>query len=148
MIIERHATNYKVFSYNHLGKRYCLFSSSASQKPVQKLLGVSETKNVSTPSRNDNKNKTNDIEETRLPEYRKYNTELLNIRIIQNGKVISVHHLPGEVIIRRISDVVEVYDEDGESLTETYHLVTKNLSWLDNTYAHSSEVLLDLHVNA
>ncbi|WP_316506053.1 hypothetical protein [Nitrosopumilus sp.] len=123
-----------------------MFSSNVTQKPVQKLLGVSETKNVSTPSRNDNKNKTNDIEDTKSPEYRKYITELLNIRIIQNGKTISVHHLPGEVIIRRNSNIVEVYDEDGESLTEIYHLVKKNLSWLDNTYAHSSEVLLDLHV--
>ena len=122
-----------------------MFSSNVSQKPVQKLLDVSEAKNISTPSRN-NKNKINDNEETKISEYRKYNRELLNIRIIQNGKVISLHHLPEEVIIRRNSDIVEVYDEDGESLTEIYHLVTKNLSWLDNTYAHSSEVLLDLHV--
>ena len=101
---------------------------------------------ISLPSGNNNKNKINVVGDIKLPEYRKHITELLNIRIIQNGKVISVHHLPEEVIIRRHSNIVEVYDEDGQSLTKKYHLVMKNLSWLDNTYAHSSEVLLDLHV--
>ena len=105
---------------------------------------MSETKNISTPFKGNNY-KTNDIEDTKLPEYRRYITDLLNIRIIQNGKIISVHSLPEEVVIRHHSKIVEIYDKDG-SLTEMYHLVKKNLSWLDNTYAHSSEVLLDLHV--
>ena len=114
-------------------------SSNVSQKHVQKLLDVSETKKISLSSKN---NKINDIEDTK---YRKYITELLNIRIIQDGKIVGVYHLPEEVILRHHSKIVEVYDENG-SLTEIYHLAKKNLSWLENTYAHSSEVLLDLHV--
>ena len=121
-----------------------MFSSNVSQKHVQKLLDVSETKKISLSSKN---NKINDIEDTKLPDYRKYITELLNIRIIQDGKIIGTYHLPEEVILRHHSKIVEVYDENG-SLTEIYHLVKKNLSWLENTYAHSSEVLLDLHVKA
>ena len=71
--------------------------------------------------------------------------ELLNIRIIQNDKIVGVYHLPEEVIVRLQSKKVEIYDERG-LLIETYDLVKKNLSWLKNTYVDSSEILLDLHV--
>ena len=71
--------------------------------------------------------------------------ELLNIRIIQGGKIIGVYHLPEDVIVRLQSKKIETYDEDG-SLIKTYDLVKRNLSWLENTDADSSEILLDLHV--
>ena len=71
--------------------------------------------------------------------------ELLSIRIIQNDKIIGVYHLPEEVIVRLPSKKIEIYNENG-SLIETHDLVRRNLSWLENRHADSSEILLDLHV--
>ncbi|WP_316505917.1 hypothetical protein [Nitrosopumilus sp.] len=68
------------------------------------------------------------------------------MQIIQNSKIIGVYHLPEEVIVRLHSKIVEIYD-DG-TLIETYSLVKRNVSWLENTYADSSEIVLDLHVKA
>ena len=72
-------------------------------------------------------------------------SELLSIRIIQDGKIIGVYHSPEEVIVRLQSKRIEIYDEDG-SLIETHDLVKRNLSWLENIDDDSSEILLDLHV--
>ncbi|MGI9567675.1 MAG: hypothetical protein ACR2LL_11770 [Nitrosopumilus sp.] len=48
--------------------------------------------------------------------------------------------------MRLHSKIVEIYD-DG-TLIETYSLVKRNVSWLENTYADSSEIVLDLRVKA
>ena len=84
---------------------------------------------------------------TKSPDYSKPITELLNIRVIQDdGKIVGVYHLPEEVIVKPKDKIVEICDNDDGSLSETYHLVKRKLSWLENSYADSSEILLDLHV--
>ena len=85
------------------------------------------------------------INDTKFPLYRKSITELLNIQIIQNGKIIDVYHLPEEVIVKPKAKKIEIHDING-LLTETYDLVEMNLSWLENTDIDCSEIVLDLHV--
>jgi len=56
-----------------------------------------------------------------------------------------VYHSPHEVIVRPSTGIVEVFDEDG-TLDDTYNLVDRNLSWLEDAESDSSEIVLDLHV--
>ncbi|WP_316504364.1 hypothetical protein [Nitrosopumilus sp.] len=72
-------------------------------------------------------------------------TELLNIRIFQDGKIIGVYHLPDEVIVRPGAQRIEIHDTDG-SLIKTYDLIEKYLSLLDNQYTGCSEIVVDLYV--
>ena len=97
-----------------------------------------------------------EIKDTRSssPEYRKYITELLKIRIIRDddGKVIRVHHLPEEVTVKPKARIIEIHDgnntsNESSSITETYRLVKSNLSWSENNYDDDhGEIILDLRV--
>ena len=110
---------------------------------------MDESETELPPSSRSNNNKVNSIEKTRsssLSDQRKYNTELLNIRIIQSGKIVSVHHLPEEVIVKPKARRIEIYDTNRGSLIETFDLVGRNLSWLENTDTDCGEVVLDLYV--
>ncbi|WP_316506592.1 hypothetical protein [Nitrosopumilus sp.] len=71
--------------------------------------------------------------------------DLLKIRIIQGDRIIDTYDLPEEVIVRPKAKTVEIHDNDG-SLTRTYDLVKRDLSWLEDMDADCSEVVLDLHV--
>ena len=59
--------------------------------------------------------------------------------------MIRVYHSPHEVIVRPKARTVEVFDEDG-AMNETYNLVDRNLSWIEDNDSDSSEIVLDLHV--
>ena len=42
--------------------------------------------------------------------------------------------------------IVEVFDENGTKEDDTYSLIDRNLSWLEDKESDSSEIVLDLHV--
>ena len=163
----------KYFEITCCGFHCCLMSSIVSKKHFQKPLDERET-STSLSSKNNNKinvtytkvnmnskimdlknsdretrkqltQKLLEIKHTRSPKYKKYITELLKIRIIRDDKIIGVHHLPEEVIVKPKTRRIEIHNING-SLTETYHLVKSNLSWSENKDLDCGEVVLDLHV--
>ena len=69
----------------------------------------------------------------------------MKIRVFQNGNIIRVYHSPHNVIVKPKEKIVELYDGDG-ILTDSYHLVERILSWLEDSETDSSEILLDLTV--
>ncbi|WP_316505918.1 hypothetical protein [Nitrosopumilus sp.] len=69
----------------------------------------------------------------------------LKIRILEDNNMIRVYHSPHEVIVRPGAKIVEVFDEDGTA-DDTYNLVDRKLSWLEDADSDSSEIVLDLHV--
>ena len=97
-----------------------------------------------------------EIKDTKSPEYKKYITELLKIRIIRDndGKVIRVHHVPEEITVKPKARIIEIHDstsnddESSSSLTETYRLVKSNLSWIEDNDKDYGEVVLDLRVKS
>ena len=96
-----------------------------------------------------------EIKDRKSLEYKKHITELLKIRIIRDDddKVIRVHHVPEEVIVKPKARIIEIYDsssDDGSSssLTETYRLVKSNLSWSEDNDNDYGEVVLDLRVKS
>ncbi|MGB0856222.1 MAG: hypothetical protein ACPGQP_04285, partial [Nitrosopumilus sp.] len=70
----------------------------------------------------------------------------LKIRIFQNDEMIRVYHSPHEVIVRPKAKKIEIYDSNG-LLTETYELVERNLSWLEDSDTDCVEIVLDLKVS-
>ncbi|WP_316506469.1 hypothetical protein [Nitrosopumilus sp.] len=70
----------------------------------------------------------------------------MKIRIFQNDEMIRVYHSPHEVIVRPKVKKVEIYDTNG-LLTETYELVERNLSWLEDNDTDCVEIVLDLKVS-
>ena len=71
---------------------------------------------------------------------------MLKIRIFQNDEIIRVYHSPHEVIVRPKAKKIEIYDSNG-LLTETYELVERNLSWLEDSDTDCVEIVLDLKVS-
>ena len=71
---------------------------------------------------------------------------LLKIRIFQNDEIIRVYHSPHEVIVRPKAKKIEIYDSNG-LLTETYDLVERDLSWLEDNDTDCVEIVLDLKVS-
>jgi len=69
----------------------------------------------------------------------------VKIRVFQDGNMIRVYHTPQNVIVKPKEMIVELYDSDG-ILTDSYHLVERILSWLEDSENDSSEILLDLKV--
>jgi len=69
----------------------------------------------------------------------------LKIRISHNNETIRIYHSPHEVVVRPKDKKVEIYDVNG-MLIETYDLVEKNLSWLEDNDINTAEILLDLKV--
>ena len=70
----------------------------------------------------------------------------MKIRIFQNDEIIRVYHSPHEVIVRPKAKKIEIYDSNG-LLTETYDLVERNLSWLEDTDTDCIEIVLDLKIS-
>lgn len=60
--------------------------------------------------------------------------------------MIRVYHSPHEVIVRPKAKKIEIYDSNG-LLTETYELVERNLSWLEDNDTDCVEIVLDLKVS-
>ena len=60
--------------------------------------------------------------------------------------MIRIYHSPHEVIVRPKAKKVEIHDVNG-TLIETYELVGKKLSWLEDNEIDTAEIMLDLKVN-
>ena len=70
----------------------------------------------------------------------------MKIRVHHNNETIRIYHSPHEVIVRPNVKKVEIYDNDG-ALVETYDLVKKKLSWLEDEEIDTAEIMLDLDVD-
>ena len=70
---------------------------------------------------------------------------LLKIRIFQNNEIVRAYHSPHEVIVKPKAKKVEIYDING-LLTDSYDLVEKDLSWLEDKDTDCAEIVLDLKV--
>ena len=70
----------------------------------------------------------------------------MKIRISHNDETIRIYHSPHEVIVRPKAKKVEIYDING-MLIETYDLVEKELSWLEDKDIDTAEIMLDLKIN-
>ena len=70
----------------------------------------------------------------------------MKIRISHNNETIRIYHSPHEVIVRPKAKKVEIHDVNG-TLIETYELVEKKLSWLEDNEIDVAEIMLDLNVN-
>jgi len=74
------------------------------------------------------------------------NNITLKIRISDNNETIRIYHSPHEVIVRPKAKKVEIHDVNGTPI-ETYELVEKKLSWLEDSETDITEIMLDLKVN-
>ena len=74
------------------------------------------------------------------------NNIALKIRISHNNETIRIYHSPHEVIVKPKIKKVEIHDVNG-TLIETYELVEKKLSWLEDSETDIAEIMLDLKVN-
>jgi hypothetical protein len=70
----------------------------------------------------------------------------LKIRISHNDETIRIYHSPHEVIVKPKAKKVEIHDLNG-ALIETYELIEKSLTWLEDSEIDTSEIMLDLKVN-
>lgn len=69
----------------------------------------------------------------------------LKIKILQNDNIIRIYHSPKDVVVKPKGKRVELYDSNG-LLTDSYDLIDKNLSWLEDNETDCSEILLTLKV--
>lgn len=69
----------------------------------------------------------------------------MKIRIFQDGNIIRVYHSPRDVIVKPTAKKVELYDSNGV-LTESYELVDRDLSWLEDSETDCAEIILDLTI--
>jgi hypothetical protein len=74
------------------------------------------------------------------------NNITLKIRISDSNETIRIYHSPHEVIVRPKAKKVEIHDVNGTPI-ETYELVEKKLSWLEDSETDIAEIMLDLKVN-
>lgn len=74
------------------------------------------------------------------------NNITLKIRVSDSNETIRIYHSPHEVIVRPKAKKVEIHDVNG-TLIETYELVEKKLSWLEDKELDIAEIMLDLKVN-
>lgn len=68
----------------------------------------------------------------------------MKITISQNDNIIRVYHSPHDVIVKPKAMKVMLY-ENGV-VFETYDLIEKNLSWLEDADTDCGEILLNLKV--
>lgn len=71
----------------------------------------------------------------------------MKIRIFQNNNIIRIYHSPRDVIVKPAAKKVELYDSNG-LLTESYDLVDRNLSWLEDKETDCAEIILDLTIKS
>ena len=69
----------------------------------------------------------------------------MKIRIFQDDEIIRVYHSPRDVVVKPHAKKVELYDSNG-ILTESYNLVDKDLSWLEDVETDCAEIVLDLKI--
>jgi|GEM_PF-2714034 len=69
----------------------------------------------------------------------------MKIIIQKEGRSIRVYHNPRDVVVRPRTNEVEIFNSDG-TLLEKYHLIKKELSWLENKEENMSEIMLQLEV--
>ena len=69
----------------------------------------------------------------------------MKIRIFHNDEIIRVYHSPQDVVVKPTAKKVEIYDTNG-ILVETYDLVEKKLSWLEDVDIDTAEIMLDLKI--
>ena len=60
--------------------------------------------------------------------------------------MIRIYHSPHEVIVKPKVKKVEIHDVDGTRI-ETYELIERKLSWLEDNEIDIAEIMLDLKVN-
>jgi hypothetical protein len=60
--------------------------------------------------------------------------------------MIRVYHAPQDVIVKPKAKKVEIHDVNGE-LIETYDLIDKKLSWLEDEDIDTAEIMLNLKVS-
>ena len=60
--------------------------------------------------------------------------------------MIRIYHSPRDVIVKPTAKKVELYDSNG-ILTESYSLIDRNLSWLEDNETDCAEIILDLTVD-
>lgn len=70
----------------------------------------------------------------------------MKIRIFHNDETIRVYHAPQDVVVKPKAKKVEIHDVNGV-LLETYDLVDKKLSWLEDKDIDTAEIMLDLKVS-
>ena len=69
----------------------------------------------------------------------------MKIRIFHNDDTIRVYHAPQDVVVKPNAKKVEIHDVNG-TLLETFDLVEKKLSWLEDEDIDTAEIMLDLKV--
>ena len=70
----------------------------------------------------------------------------MKIRIFRDNNMIRIYHSPRDVIVKPTAKKVELYDSNG-ILTESYSLIDRNLSWLEDNETDCAEIILDLTVD-
>ncbi|QMU55378.1 MAG: hypothetical protein GKS07_11045 [Nitrosopumilus sp.] len=70
----------------------------------------------------------------------------MKIRIFHNDETIRVYHSPQDVIVRPKAKKVEIHDING-ILLESFDLIEKKLSWLEDEDIDTAEIMLDLKVS-
>ena len=70
----------------------------------------------------------------------------MKIRIFHNDEPIRVYHAPHDVIVKPKAKKVEIQDING-ILLETFDLIEKKLSWLEDEDIDTAEIMLDLKVS-
>ena len=70
----------------------------------------------------------------------------MKIRIFHNDETIRVYHSPQDVVVKPKAKKVEIHDING-MLLETFDLVEKKLSWLEDEDIDTAEIMLDLKVS-
>ena len=70
----------------------------------------------------------------------------MKIRVFHNDETIRVYHSPQDVVVKPEAKKVEIHDVNG-ILIETYDLIERKLSWLEDNDIDTAEIMLDLKVN-
>ncbi len=70
----------------------------------------------------------------------------MKIRIFHNDETIRVYHAPQDVVVKPKAKKVEIHDINGV-LLETYDLIDRKISWLEDEDIDTAEIMLDLKVS-
>ena len=70
----------------------------------------------------------------------------MKIRVFHNDETIRIYHAPQDVVVKPKEKKVEIHDING-ILLETYDLIDRKLSWLEDPDIDTAEIVLDLKVS-
>ena len=65
--------------------------------------------------------------------------------MIKNDDPIRVYHHPREVSVHPKSNIIQTYNSDG-SLLDTFKLVNKEVTWIEDVDNDQSEIVITLNV--